>query len=179
MGRSAQVHSSPLPISKQPSSRPCVRGPWLPHSSEISGGGLNLPTRVPSPAPRRSPYLLTPQSRGRFGELNIYLPGAAGTCRSVNSDQAPLINVEGRPSVQTACCRPGKPEYGGKCRYHAASINRAPPNMIYARLSGNPNRFVVPSQRAPTPEEYHQLFGVERPSFDAEGELLPEPSMRA
>ena len=140
---------------------------------------MNLPTRVPSPAPRRSPYLLTPQSRGRFGELNIYLPGAAGTCRSVNSDQAPLINVEGRPSVQTACCRPGKPEYGGKCRYHAASINRAPPNMIYARLSGNPNRFVVPSQRAPTPEEYHQLFGVERPSFDAEGELLQELEGRA
>ena len=108
-----------------------------------------------------------------------YLFAPAGTCRSVNSDQAPLINVEGRPSVQTACCRPGKPEYGGKCRYHAASINQAPPNMIYARLSGNPHRFVVPSQRTLTPEEYQQLFGVERPSFDAEGELLQELEGRA
>ena len=77
-----------------------------------------------------------------------YIFAPAGICRSVNSDQAPLINVEGRPPVQTACSRPGKPQYGGKCRYHATSINQAPPNMIYARLCGNPNRFVVPSQRA-------------------------------
>ena len=111
------------------------------------------------------------------GTEYIYVP--PGLCRSVNSDPAPLTNVQGRPQVTTACSRTGKEQYGGRCRYHAASINHASPNLIYARLCGNPYRFVVPSQRAPTPEEYHQLFGDERISFDAEGELLPGPEGRA
>lgn len=111
------------------------------------------------------------------GTEYIFVP--QGLCRSVNSDPAPLTNVEGRPQVTTACSRPGKEQYSWRCRYHATSINQAPPNKIYARLCGNPNRFVVPSQREPTPEEYHQLFGVERISFDAEGELLLEPEGRA
>ena len=107
------------------------------------------------------------------GTEYIYVP--KGLCRSVNSDPAPLTNVVGRPPVTTACSRPGKEQYSWRCRYHATSINQASPNQIYARLCGNPYRFVVPSRREPTPEEYYQLFGVERPSFDAEGELLPEP----
>ena len=111
------------------------------------------------------------------GTEYIFVP--TGLCRSVNSDTAPLTNVQGRPQVTTACSRTGREQYGGRCRYHAASINQAPPNLIYARVCGNPYRFVVPSRREPTPEEYYQLFGVERPSFDAEDELLPEPEGRA
>ena len=111
------------------------------------------------------------------GTEYIYVP--PGLCRAVNSDQAPLTNVQGRPPVTTACSRPGKEQYNGRCRYHASSINQASPNLIYARLCGNPYRFVVPSRREPTPEDYHQLFGDERISFDAEGELLLVPEGRA
>ena len=110
------------------------------------------------------------------GTEYIFVP--KGTCRAVNSDQAPLTNVVGRPPVATACSRPGKEKYKGRCRYHASSINQALPNMIYARLCGSSYRFVVPSQREPTPEEYHQLFGDERIRFDAEGELLLVPEVR-
>jgi hypothetical protein len=81
------------------------------------------------------------------GTEYIFVP--KGTCRAVNSDQAPLTNVVGRPPVATACSRPGKEKYKGRCRYHASSINQALPNMIYARLCGSSYRFVVPSQREP------------------------------
>ena len=111
------------------------------------------------------------------GTEYIFVP--TGTCRAVNSDQAPLTNVQGRPPVTTACSRHGKEQYNGRCRYHASAINLALPNMLYARLCGNPYRFIVPSRREPTPEDYHQLFGDERISFDEEGELLLVPEGRA
>ena len=111
------------------------------------------------------------------GTEYIFVP--KGICRTVNSDQTPLTNVEGRPPVQTACCRPGKPQYAGRCRYHPNSINHAPPNKVYARVNGNPYRLIVASQREPTAQECFKLFGVERPSFDAEGRLIPEPEDRA
>ena len=111
------------------------------------------------------------------GTEYIFVP--KGTCRAVNSDQAPLTNVVGRPQVATACSRPGKEKYKGRCRYHTSSINQALPNLIYARLCGSSYRFVVDSQREPTPQEYHQLFGDERIRFDAEGELVLVPEGRA
>ena len=111
------------------------------------------------------------------GTEYIFVP--KGICRTVNSDQTPLTNVEGRPPVQTACCRPGKPQYAGRCRYHPNSINHAPPNKVYARVNGNPYRLIVASQREPTAQECFKLFGVERLSFDAEGRLIPEPEDRA
>ena len=111
------------------------------------------------------------------GTEYIFVP--EGICRTVNSDQTPLTNVEGRPPVQTACCRPGKPQYAGRCRYHPNSINHAPPNKVYARVNGNPYRLIVASQREPTAQECFKLFGVERLSFDAEGRLIPEPEDRA
>ena len=111
------------------------------------------------------------------GTEYIFVP--IGTCRAVNSDQAPLTNVVGRPPVATACSRPGREKYKGRCRYHTSAINLALPNSIYARLCGNSYRFVVDSQREPTPAEYLQLFGDERIRFDAEGERVLVPEDRA
>ena len=106
------------------------------------------------------------------GTEYIFVP--KGICRTVNSDQTPLTNVEGRPPVQTACCRPGKPQYAGRCRYHPNSINHAPPNKVYARVNGNPYRLIVASQREPTAQECFKLFGVESLNFDAEGRLIQD-----
>ncbi len=82
------------------------RDQWMRVESTDSGAESGS-DEVATPADPAKPWKVP-------GTEYIFVP--VGTCRAVNSDQAPLTNVVGRPPVATACIRPGKEKYKGSFR---------------------------------------------------------------